>query len=660
MRKPGEITVFLSLIIVCIMSLLAGLLESCRTAGARLYFQMASDSAMTSVMAHYNKNLWDMYGLLFLEYESDDAVEKSFADYFSYYEEQKNLYPMKAVDISMESAVKMEDNAGKAFGDEVVTFVTYALPSIAADYMTDEAESILKMSDFKDLLDICKSSGNLARNLQEKQVKIENALIRMEKVRESLINSAQHELKYDTKADAQTLKSRIRSFPSLVKQYENELTMFSFYREATEKSEAGKNRDNEMNSALRVDLEAYREAEEAAGEDLEKYRRWQAELTEDIEKIELIVKLADNPGLSAADAVQKGKAARAVIIQLDPDDVPDDDDDEDEDDPPEIDWAGIIELAGEIRIPEVQKTEIDEEKKSAIDAVEKIFDLSLLGFVLPAGSTVSEGEVSLTGIPSSRKDSSKDTGSRDEGDTGSGIIVQAAEETLGRIMIGQYALMAFDSFLEEKEFGIGRDEKELVYEQEYLLNGKGSDRKNLESTVLTLIGIRSASNLLYLLGSADKYAEASKCAALVSGGVAPLAVIMTFLLLTLWAMAEAVVDVRTLLKGKNIPFFKDDKSWALSVDGLLSQTFLNPDTGKDDGDGSGYEDYLRMLLFLENPSVRNFRMMDIIEWNVKSRQPDFTTGDCAHEITVSVTVKEKHLFAAGGEYFRTVTASGAY
>ncbi len=652
MKKPGEITVFLSLIIVCIMSLLVGLLESCRTAGARLYFQMAADSAMTSVMAQYNRNLWDMYGLLFLEYESDTAVEKSFSDYFSCYEDQKNLYPMKAVNVSMTDTVKMEENGGKAFEEEVLSFVTYSLPSIAADLVNSEAESILKSSDFKDLLNICKSAGGYAQNLQDKQMKIEDLLIQMEDCRKEIINFAQRESEALTKSYAKDLKKLIKKFPSLVKQFENELELLSWHRHVTEIAEEGKNRDQDMNKALISELDAYRETEEAAKEDLEKYKSWESALTEDIEETELIVTLADNPGKTRSDILNGSKKERAVIIQLEPGDVPDDDDD----DTPEVDWAGIIEAAEEIRIPRIEKTPVDTEKKSQLDAVGKIFDLSLLGFVLPAGSVVSEKEASLTGIPSSRKDTSGNTGTTSD----KGLVMQAAEESVNRLAMGQYALMVFDSFLGEKDFGSGRDDKELVYEQEYLLNGKGSDRKNLENTVLTLIGIRSASNLFYLIGSQEKYKEVSECAALISGGAAPLTVILTFLILTLWALAEAVVDVRVLMKGDKVPFWKDDKSWVLSIDGLLNLTFLDSSLGSNGGDGSTYEDYLRMLLFLEEPARRNFRMMDVIEWNVRNAQPDFSTGDCAHEITVAVTVKEKHLFAAGGEYTRSLIRSGRY
>ena len=40
MKYRGEITVFLSLTIICVLSLILGLVESARTAGARLYLRI--------------------------------------------------------------------------------------------------------------------------------------------------------------------------------------------------------------------------------------------------------------------------------------------------------------------------------------------------------------------------------------------------------------------------------------------------------------------------------------------------------------------------------------------------------------------------------------------------------------------------------------------
>ena len=116
MRQRGEITVFLSLTLVCILSLFMGLLESARTAGARLYLTMAANSSMASVMSQYNRNLWDMYRLLFLEYESPEAIGHSFDGYLDFYLEQENLYPMKRKSREVTAILNMQDNGGKAPG----------------------------------------------------------------------------------------------------------------------------------------------------------------------------------------------------------------------------------------------------------------------------------------------------------------------------------------------------------------------------------------------------------------------------------------------------------------------------------------------------------------------------------------------------------------
>ena len=50
MRYRGEVTVFLTMILISIMSFLLVTVESVRDTGARLYLRMAVDSSMDSVM----------------------------------------------------------------------------------------------------------------------------------------------------------------------------------------------------------------------------------------------------------------------------------------------------------------------------------------------------------------------------------------------------------------------------------------------------------------------------------------------------------------------------------------------------------------------------------------------------------------------------------
>ena len=132
-RIRGEITVFLSLILVCVFSLMMGLLESARTAGARLYLQMAADSALFSVMSQYNRNLWDRYRLLFLEYEAEEDLLASFEQYLGFYLEQDQFYPARLEAAEITELVKAGDAGGAFLEQEILSYIQYRLPEVAGD-----------------------------------------------------------------------------------------------------------------------------------------------------------------------------------------------------------------------------------------------------------------------------------------------------------------------------------------------------------------------------------------------------------------------------------------------------------------------------------------------------------------------------------------------
>ena len=80
-NPSGQITVFVSMILMLLFAFLCVLMESARTAGARWYLQMAASSAMDSVFSQYHRELWDRYRLLFAEYETGEEIEADFAGY---------------------------------------------------------------------------------------------------------------------------------------------------------------------------------------------------------------------------------------------------------------------------------------------------------------------------------------------------------------------------------------------------------------------------------------------------------------------------------------------------------------------------------------------------------------------------------------------------
>lgn len=607
MRKRGEITVFLSLTLVCVLSLLMGLLESARVTGARLYLQMAADSAMSSVMSQYNRNLWEMYQLLFLEYQSEEAIENSFEEFLEYYLDQENYYPMQKENVELTELVTMTADGGRPLEEEILSYVKYRLPEAAADLagILGEAEQAAKAGDFRNILQVCRQAGKETRKLEKRRLAVENALREMEEYKEQALEGICEEDDEAVWENIARLRREMRRFPGLVAEYAKEVRRISEHREEIASEQMDQAADGEAAANMEQELLAYGQVEEAAEQTLEKYR-------------EMEVKIAD--GLEMLEEMEE--------IEYSEEDGPD--------------WELLQEYVEGVEIPGAETEHFyDKEKAEAVDRLEELLSSGLLELVLPEGTSVSERKVSTRGRPSE---------SMTEG--------EALERDLAeKLMIGEYVQLYFRSFL--KDGAILEEEQALSYEQEYLLCGKAGDQENLAGVAEQLLAIRGAANLCYLLGEPGKKSQADALAASLSAGYAPVQVILSLFILSLWALAEAIVDVRTLFAGEAVPMWKNRNTWRTSLEGILSMEFLSL-RGNGNESGSKYEDYLRILLFLQDNQVRNYRMMDLIQWNVRKRQPDFAVAACAYQLNMTAEVRQRHRFLIRSEYTGTVCAAGTY
>jgi hypothetical protein len=157
----------------------------------------------------------------------------------------------------------------------------------------------------------------------------------------------------------------------------------------------------------------------------------------------------------------------------------------------------------------------------------------------------------------------------------------------------------------------------LDYEWEYILNGKLSDRENLEKTVKNLIMIREISNLAYLVKDAKKQIEAEELAVALMGWTVNPAVITAtkWGILGAWSYLESILDVRALLEGRRISWFKNSQQWSSGISqiGKLSGDFA---MAKDCENGWDYKKYLQFLLCLERNKDVNYHSMELIEVNI--------------------------------------------
>lgn len=184
-----------------------------------------------------------------------------------------------------------------------------------------------------------------------------------------------------------------------------------------------------------------------------------------------------------------------------------------------------------------------------------------------------------------------------------------------------YIQKYFSSYTNKKENYM--DKNCLEYEQEYLISGYLTDTENMNAVTGKLLVIREGLNILKLLQDQEKVkaAELAGQAAAVIFLTPGLETPVKYLIIGVWAYRDAVKDVSSLLSG-------DKVSW------------IGTGTGNEqEGILMDYEQYLLMLLFLENRYEKRYRVMDLIQLNLCAVQPYFQLDQCLYGIQVSISAR---------------------
>lgn len=192
---------------------------------------------------------------------------------------------------------------------------------------------------------------------------------------------------------------------------------------------------------------------------------------------------------------------------------------------------------------------------------------------------------------------------------GSNSIAESVKEDA---LMNEYLMTRFKCFTDYLEES-ANDADCLDYTLEYILCGRDSDKENLEQTMLELSEIRTGMNMAYLITDQNKKAQALTLATSALGFTGNMALIKggQYLIMSIWAYGEAVMDMRDIYAGKKIKLFKSNESWKLSLEGLLNMRFESDKEA--DNDGLDYKAYIRMLLLIESEEHRNYRTMGAME-----------------------------------------------
>lgn len=612
MKQRGEITVFLSMCLLCVSALLCVMLESARMAGSRYYFQVAVNSGVDTLFSCYHRQLWEEYQILGLEYASKEELAEELSVFINQYLSVENWYPMALETVDIKHISGLADKEGDLLAEEVLSCIKFCAIN---QFMIEPEQGEQLLKDITEAAGAGVLAGEYSR--QEKEVrKLEQAV---QDLLENVQEQEQGMEKIKTaleEGDEEAFFSTSKSYKKTAKIYSRLVTSY----EKRAKELADKQNEAKLTiKAIKPDLQENRgelfEQQWSPYETYIKEQRYQEFITQQeivdknlalLREIEILVEETVNKEENEKFEELEHSLEEAVKL-----------------------WTGQY-INSKIVIT---ANSGDKEKRNLLEQVQRMVEGGLLRLVLPKDMDISQ-EVIYTGqLPSIILEKSQDLSQKSD---------RPGRTFTERVLIDEYCGYFFPNALSQKKH-------QLNYELEYLLQGQATDRENLEKTIHELFAVRQGLNLIHILSDSQKREEAKALALVIAGGIGigPLVDIMACLVMSIWAMGESIQDLRILMSGGKIPLWKQNKDWNVSLEGLLEigqNQLPDIDIIKEDETGFSYEGYLKLLLLKEEPEIKHMRMLDLMQLNIEPYQPGFRIQNCAYYVDIQGKAYGRHVF----------------
>ena len=626
-QESGSITVFLSLTLMLLISFLCTGLRSAQAAGSRYLLAVAAEATVQSVFGAYDTKVWEQYRVLMLT--DQDLAGEIAKECAKTYEESGTLFSLSDVTAQLTESVTLAENGAAGWQEAMVSYMEVRLP-------------VDLVSRWMEQLDLWEGLENIGQwmtglsSLVKPLLKLEQTLCQLEKDVKDVVETYQKgkDLLQELKICCEAVKTLWSMAESGAPVSEEEWdTAWSALEDSYGKVEdyledSGWQR-NSMVKKARESLEAAVQLETmvtermqslsgdggglAALADLGGYlsgltqrlgflQRLPGELEEQNQYFDQIAQVS----LPSLEEVRAGVGREIPDLLL-----------------------GMAEgFVSQVWQPELPESELtgpeqgtqEEEQVGLLMQLRSWLDQGVLALVLQDADQVSVASLGR-GLERSQRQEEE----------------SFWQQAYDRVLCAEYALRytANGSGGVAVQAAYGDDGMQrtippsagagLQYETEYVIAGHTQDRSNLSAVAQRLLWMRGALNLTYLLQDEMSRESLRLTAAGFSaalGGWIPVG-LMTVLLMVVWAMAEAVCDVRALLTGRQVPFWKDEDSWKLAWEHLwtlLEDGFV---TGMDRKDGMNYQEYLRILLYLVPTQEMCYRIMEVAEENLRASRPTF-------------------------------------
>lgn len=694
-RQPAQITVFVSMALVVILTLLCTSLESARVSVLRYYIRTAAESSVFSLFSEYHRELLDRYHLFLLE--DDGGLEQSVREYLSYYEQPSkelmvggtHFYPFETDELWMEDSVYALDQGASPVEEEIMEYMKYGILENLVDQVKNELQMGQQCQEMMKTVDQITASAGDVLDLENQYVVLKETagdlrfaaseatdayqelkpLIKEKNDLEKQVEALEKENDEGDEETSASLKSELRK----VKRELSEVC-----RRLDKAAGQAKGKEADMGELTKTSdscLEQIRQSTEQLMARLEaplsKLEQLKPQLSDAFlqaanQQTEAVEAYTKDNGTRKALAIKVGDSVEELqyfldqqpgieeILQMESDNAEAKLDERSE----------CVSLYTEL--PEAEKLQEAEEpmRCDLLEQVKRLKEQGILALVVGGRETLSSRQVESDGLPS--KQSGK-TGQSDQSAVSGRSVAGSVRENDGlwdmvlgitgdlyeNLCLSEYALKTMPSYVDRGTDTDG-NVRDGFYDLEYILGNSGADQENLSQVMEKLLLIREGMNFIYLLGDQKRSAQAQTLAMTLTGvlGLTPLAGLVKLMILAAWAFAESVLDVRELADGGKVPFFKQSSDWktslerapAMIADNQSGQGAGGNSSGENGKKGMRYQDYLRLLLCLTSKEKKLYRSMDMIQWNIQRGEPGFYLKNCLYQTSFHMKIRAEQLF----------------
>ena len=607
MKRSGEVTVFLSAVLVLVGAVLLASWTAARNRASAVYAEMAAKSSIESCFAGFYRPLWEEYRILaFYEKEPLEECVETYLD--TYAAGGANFLTFQESNVRLTQAKYLVEEGGLWVQESGADYMKY---HVAAEFLQELSQPL-------DLVRQIRKASGLIREIaafSEQILEIEEQLRKIKDLTQTLTNCLKEsaQIAGDLVAKMQELKGQADAGMLAADVI---VWLESYVWDAARQLEQPLAKMEETWTKLAGEIETFQELATNLSGKLEKAREAfqngdytgvvHSVLQEQIQQVEAY---SSQEGGRYADVLEMKSRLFAGVSQLKA--LKTITEDLEQAQTLEEKWGVVESWASSVQnqgyeLPTwlTQLGMLKEEVKEMVTVYVKAWtEEGLIRAVIGEETAISEKELS---------EENQISNSLEQGYSSSSDVVSA-------LLFRAYLAEELSHFQEEKT------NHALAYEVEYLLGGHLSDRENLLTVIGDLLLLRESVNLIGYLSNPAKVEEAAVIAAAVSGvaGAPAFVSVIQTGILAAWAFEDAVSEVKVLMQGEKVPLLQ----W-------FGEAYILLD----------YAGYLNVLLGLLQVDDLRSAVMDLIQATMQEKDETFDLRRCVYQAEVDIEVSGGGLF----------------